>query len=328
MRRREFITFIGGAALSWPLIARAQQLAIPVIGFLDPRSLEGVTERLRGFRQGLKETGHVEGENVTIEYRWAENQLDRLPELAADLVRRQAAVIIASGGRDATLAAKAATTTIPIVFLAGEDPVRLGLVASLARPGGNLTGINFFNTELATKRLEFLRELVPGAKRVAVLLNPVDTTNTDSTLRAIEPAARAIGLQIQVLTASTSREIDAAFATIGSDRSDAVFVGQTAFLNSRRVQLAQLAARHMVPASYSGREFIEVGGLMSYGSDIADAYRQVGIYAGRILKGAKPADLPVVQANKFELVINAQTARMLGLTVPPSLLARADEVVE
>ena len=328
MRRREFITFIGGAAVSWPLIARAQQLAIPVIGFLDPRSLEGVTKRLRGFRQGLKETGYVEGENVTIEYRWAENQMDRLPELAADLVRRQVAVIIASGGRDATLAAKAATTTIPIVFLAGEDPVRLGLVASLARPGGNLTGINFFNTELATKRLEFLRELVPGAKRVAVLINPVDATNSDSTLKAIEPAARAIGLQIQVLTASTSREIDAAFATIGRDRPDAVFVGQTAFLNSRRVQLAQLAARHMVPASYSGREFIEVGGLMSYGSDIADAYRQVGIYAGRILKGAKPADLPVVQANKFELVINAQTARMLGLTVPPSLLARADEVVE
>ena len=328
MRRREFITLLGGAVAGWPLSARAQQLAIPVIGFLDPRSLEGLTERLRGLRQGLKETGYVEGENVTIEYRWAENQLDRLPELAADLVRRQAAVIVASGGRDATLAAKAETTTIPIVFLTGEDPVRLGLVASLARPAGNLTGINFLNTELATKRLELLRELVPGAKRVAVLVNPVDTTNTDSTLRAIEPAARAIGLQIQVLTASISREIDAAFATIERDRSDAVFVGQTAFLNSRRVQLAQLAARHMVPASYSGREFIEVGGLMSYGSDIADAYRQVGIYAGRILKGAKPADLPVVQANKFELVINAQTARMLGLTVPPSLLARADEVVE
>jgi putative ABC transport system substrate-binding protein len=299
-----------------------------VIGFLDPRSPEGLTERLRGLRQGLKETGHVEGENVTIEFRWAENQLDRLPELAADLVRRQSAVIIASGGRDATLAAKAATTTIPIVFLTGEDPVRLGLVASLARPGGNLTGINFFNTELATKRLELLRELVPGAKRVAVLVNPIDTTNTDSTLRAIEPAARAIGLQIQVLNASTSREIDAAFATIGGDRPDAVFVAQTAFLNFRRVQLAQLAARYMVPASYPGREFTEVGGLMSYASDIADAYRQVGIYAGRILKGAKPADLPVVQATKFELVINAQTARMLGLDLPPQLLARIDEVIE
>ena len=329
MRRREIIALLGGAvAATWPLSARGQQLAMPVIGFLDPRSPEGVTERLRGLRQGLKETGHVEGENLTIEYRWAENQMDRLPELAADLVRRQPAVIIASGGRDATLAAKAATTTIPILFLTGEDPVRLGLVASLARPGGNLTGINFFNTELVTKRLELLRELVPGAKRVAVLVNPVDTANTDSTLRAIEPAARAIGLKIQILTASTSREIDAAFATIGRDRPDAVFVIQTAFLNSRRVQLVQLAARYMVPASYSGREFTEVGGLMSYASDIADAYRQIGIYAGRILKGAKPADLPVVQATKFELVINAQTARMLGLDLPPQLLARIDEVIE
>jgi putative ABC transport system substrate-binding protein len=328
MRRRELIALLGGAAAAWPLTARAQQVAIPVIGFLDPRSLEGVANRLRGLRQRLKETGYGEGENVTIEYRWAENQMDRLPELAADLVRRRVAVIIASGGRDAILAAKAATTTTPVLFLTGEDPVRLGLIASLARPGGNLTGINFFNTELATKRLELLRELVPGAKRIAVLVNPIDTSNTDSTLRAIEPAARAIGLQIRVLNASTSREIDAAFATIGRDRPDAVFVGQTPFLNSRRVQLVQLAARHMVPASYPGREFTEVGGLMSYASDIADAYRQVGIYAGRILKGAKPADLPVVQATKFELVINAQTARMLGLDLPAQLLARTDEVIE
>ena len=320
MRRRDFITLLGGAAAAWSFPARAQQPAIPVIGFLDSRSLEGVANRLRGLRQGLKETGHIEGENVTIEYRWAENQMDRLPELAGDLVRRQAAAIIASGGRDSTLAAKAATTTIPILFLTGEDPVRLGLVASLARPGGNLTGINFLNTELATKRLELLRELVPKAKRVAVLINPVDATNADFTLKAIEPAARAIGLQIQVLNASTSREIDAAFAIIERNRPDAIFVGQTPFLNARRVQLAQLAARHMVPASYSGREFPEVGGLMSYGSDIADAYRQVGIYAGRILKGAKPADLPVVQANKFELVINAQTARMLGLDLPARCL--------
>ena len=328
MRRRDFITLLGGAAAAWPFPARAQQPAIPVIGFLDSRSVEGVANRLRGLRQGLKETGHIEGENVTIEYRWAENQMDRLPELAADLVRRQAAAIIASGGRDSTLAAKAATTTIPILFLTGEDPVRLGLVASLARPGGNLTGINFLNTELATKRLELLRELVPGAKRVAVLINPVDATNADFTLKAIEPAARAIGLQIQVLNASTSRQIDAAFAIIERDRPDAIFVGQTPFLNARRVQLAQLAARHMVPASYSGREFPEVGGLMSYGSDIADAYRQVGIYTGRVLKGAKPTDLPVIQANKFELVINAQTARMLGLDLPAQLLARTDEVIE
>lgn len=328
MRRREFITLIGGAAVTWPLSASAQQSAIPVIGFLDPRSPEGVLNRLRGLREGLKETGFVEGENVTVEYRWAENQVDRLPELAADLVRRQAALIIASGGRAATLAAKAATTTIPIVFLTAEDPVRLGLVASLARPGGNLTGINFFNSELTTKRLELLRELVPAAKRIAVLVSPVDAANTDSTLRAIEPAARAIGIQVQVLNASTSREIDAAFAIIGRDRPDAIFVGQTPFLAFRRVQLVQLAARHMIPASYPGREFPEIGGLMSYGSDIADAYRQVGIYTGRILKGAKPADLPVVQTNKFELVINAQTARMIGLDLPPQLLARTDDVIE
>jgi putative ABC transport system substrate-binding protein len=326
MRRREFITLIGGAAVTWPLSTSAQQSAIPVIGFLDPRSLDGVANRLRGLRQGLKETGFVEGENVAIEFRWAENQMDRLAELAADLVRRQSAVIVASGGRDSTLAAKAATTTIPIVFLTAEDPVRLGLVASLARPGGNLTGINFFNAELT--RLELLRELVPAAKRIAVLVSPVDAANTDSTLRAIEPAARAIGLQIQVLNASTSREIDAAFAIIGRDRPDAIFVGQTPFLAFRRAQLVQLAARHMIPASYPGREFPEIGGLMSYGSDIADAYRQVGIYTGRILKGAKPADLPVVQTNKFELVINAQTARMIGLDLPPQLLARTDDVIE
>jgi putative ABC transport system substrate-binding protein len=328
MKRRDFITLLGSAAAAWPLAARAQQPPIPVIGFLDPRSLEGVANRLRGLRQGLKETGYIEGENVAIEYRWAENQTDRLPELAADLVRRQVAVLIASGGRDPALAAKAATTKIPILFLTSDDPVRLGLVASLARPEGNLTGINFFNAELAAKRLELLRELVPGAKRIAVLVNPVDATNTDSTMRALEPAAKAIGLQIQVLTASNIREIDAAFAIIGRDRPDAVYVGQNPFLNARRVQLAQLAARHMVPTSYSGREFPEVGGLTSYGSDIADAYRQVGIYAGRILKGAKPTDLPVVQANKFELIINAQTARMLGLDVPAQLLARTDEVIE
>ena len=246
MKRREFITLLGGGA-AWPLTARAQQPAIPVTGFLDPRSLEGVANRLRGFRQGLRETGYIEGETVTIEYRWAENQIDRLPELAADLVRRQPAVIIASGGRDPALAAKAATTTIPVLFLTAEDPARLGLVASLARPGGNLTGVNFLNAELATKRLELLRELVPGAKRVAVLINPLDATNADSTLRAVEPAARAIGLQIQVLTASTSREIDAAFAIIGRDRPDAIFVGQTPFLNARRVQMAWQHATWSLP---------------------------------------------------------------------------------
>jgi putative ABC transport system substrate-binding protein len=301
---------------------------MPVIGFLDSRSPDGLANRLRGFRQGLKETGYAEGENVAIEYRWAENQTDRLPALAADLVRRRVTVIVASGGLAVVLAAKAATTTIPIVFIVGEDPVRLGLVASLARPDGNLTGINFFNTELAAKRLELLRAMVPGAARIAVLVNPADATTSEATLRDVEPAARAIGLQIHVLHAQTSGEIDAAFERIARERPDAIFVGQAPYLNARRVQLVQLAARHAVPATYAGRESSEIGGLMSYGSDIADAYRQIGVYAGRILKGAKPANLPVAQASKFELVINAQTARMLGLAVPPSLLATADEVIE
>jgi putative ABC transport system substrate-binding protein len=301
---------------------------MPVIGFIDSRSSDALTERLRGFRQGLKETGHVEGENVAIEYRWAENQLDRLPALAADLVRRQVAVIVASGGPAAAFAAKAATTTIPIVFSSADDPVRRGLVASIARPGGNLTGINFFNNELAAKQLELLRELAPAATRVAVLVNPASAMNTESTLREVESAARAMRLQIQVINASTSREIDAAFATLVRDRPDALFVNGDPFLNARRVQLALLAARYGVPAIYSTREYAEAGGLMSYGSDITDAYRQKGLYVGRILKGAKPADMPVVQASKFELVINAQTARMLGIVVPPSLLARADEVIE
>jgi putative ABC transport system substrate-binding protein len=328
MRRREFITLLGGAAAAWPLAAPAQQPAMLEIGFVDPRSPDVLVERLRGFRQGLKDTGYVEGENVAVEYRWAENRLDRLPELAADLVRRRVAVIVAPGGFAVASAAKGATSTIPIVFIVADDPVRLGLVASLARPGGNLTGVNFLATELAAKRLELLRELVPGATRIAVLVNPADAANTEPTLRDVEAAARAHRLQIQVVRASTSREIEAAFATIARERPDAFFVGNAPFLNVRRVQLVQLMARHAIPATYPGREYAEVGGLMSYGSNIADAFRQAGVYCGNLLKGAKAADLPVAQSTKFELVINHPTARMLGLTVPDKLLATADEVIE
>jgi putative tryptophan/tyrosine transport system substrate-binding protein len=324
--RRKFITLLGGAAVAWPLAARAQQAAMPVIGFLDPRSPDAMTERLRGFRQGLRDSGYVEGETVAIEYRWAENQMDLLPALAVDLVRRRVAVIVA-GTTSSAFAAETATTTVPIVFLSAEDPVRLGLVASLARPGGNATGINFLSAELTAKRLEILRELVPAAVRVAVIVNPA-ASDAETTLRDVEPAARAMGLQIRVLNASTSREIDTAFASFVRERPDAVFVSLDPFLNSRRVQLVNLASRHAVPATFSNRDFAEIGGLMSYGANIAHAFRQVGVYAGRVLKGAKPADLPVVQASKFELVINAQTARMLGITVPPSLLATADEVIE
>jgi putative ABC transport system substrate-binding protein len=325
MKRREFLGVLGGAASSWPLVARAQQSSLPVIGFLQATSPDTSAGRLRAFRQGLKETGYVEGENVAIEYRWAEGQNDRLPELAADLVHRKVTVIAAFGG--GAFAAKAATTAVPIVFAVGEDPVGLGLVASLARPGGNLTGINFLNAELAAKRLDLLHELVPAATRITVLVNPT-FTDAESTVKHAAAAARTIGLQIQVLNASTNREINTVFASLVRERSDALFVGSDPFLSSRRVQLVHLATLHKVPATYSSREFADAGGLMSYGANIADAWRQVGVYAGRILKGAKPADLPVVQATKFELVINAETARMLGITVPPSLLARADEVIE
>jgi putative ABC transport system substrate-binding protein len=328
MKRRQFITLLGGAAAGWPLAARAQQPAMPVIGLLHPTSLDALAERMGGFRQGLKDIGYVEGENVAIEYRYADNQLDRLPGLAADLVRRQVAVIAATGGPGSAFAAKEATTTIPIVFVVGDDPVRLGLVGSLARPGRNLTGINFFIVELAAKRLELLRELVPKADRVAVLVDPTNATTAESTLRDVEGAARAVGLQTQVFNVTTSREIDAAFASLMRERIDMLFVPGGAFFADRRVQLVLLATRHAIPAIYPFRGFAEAGGLMSYGASLTDAYRQLGVYAGRILKGAKPAELPVVQSTKFELVINAQAARVLGLTVPPSLLARADEVIE
>jgi putative ABC transport system substrate-binding protein len=301
---------------------------MPVIGFLNPYSPNGQSDRLRGFRQGLAETGYVEGVSLAIEHRWAEGQFDRLPALAAELARRQVAVIAATGSIAAASAAKAATTTIPVVFVVAEDPVRVGLVASLAQPGGNLTGINFLSAELVAKRLELLRELVPGTARLAVLVNPANAINTETTLRDVQAAARAIGLQIQVLNASTSGEINTAFASLGRERPDALFVGGDAFFNTRRVHLVNLASRHALPAAYAERVFPEIGGLMSYGTDIVDAYRQVGSYAGRILKGAKPADLPVMQATKFELVINVESARMVGLTVPPSLLAIADEVIE
>jgi len=327
MKRREFITLLGGTTAAWPLAARAQQPAMPVIGFLHPASPDAYAERLRAFRQGLKDAGFIEGENVAIEYRWADNQIDRLPALATELVRRQVAVIVAAT-TSAAFAAKTATTTVPIVFSSPRDPVGLGLVVSLARPDGNLTGINWFASELAAKRLELLRELVPGAAHVALLVQSANVRIAEATVRDVEAAAHAMGLQIRVLNANTSREIDRAFATLASERPDALFVGDSSFFSARRVQLAHWATHHRVPATYSTRQYVEAGGLMSYGASLTDASHQMGVYTGRILKGAKPADLPVVQSTKFELVINAQTARMLGLTVPPTLLARADEVIE
>jgi putative tryptophan/tyrosine transport system substrate-binding protein len=330
-RRREFIALLGGAAVTpmmpWRRVAHAQS-PLPVIGFLGAVSPDGFTDRVQGFRRGLKEAGYVEGENVAVEYRWAENQLDRLPGLAADLVRKRVAVIVATGGTAPAIAAKAATTTIPIVFTVPEDPVQLGLVASLSRPGGNLTGVNLFVGELVPKRLELLRELVPGMTRVAVFVNPANPQRAETHVKEAQSAARAKGLQVQIFNVGTGREINAAFATLTRERPDALFVSPDPFFVVRRVQLATLAARHAIPTSFSVRDLVDAGGLMSYGTNIVDGYRQAGVYAGRVLKGAKPADLPVVQSAKFELVINAQTALMLGLAVPTSLLASADEVIE
>jgi putative ABC transport system substrate-binding protein len=321
IKRREFITGLGSAA-AWPLAARAQQPAVPVIGFVNSGSADASADQARAFRKGLSETGHVEGQNVTIEYHYLEGQFDRLTALMADLVRRRVAVIATPGVTAAAIAAKAATSTIPIVFGGGGDPVKLGLVASLARPGGNATGLNSLQAEVVTKRLALLHEMVPKAVRVAVLYDP------RSNLREVQEAARVIGLQIHVLNASTSREIDAAFASLAHERADALFVAPNAFFLSRRVQIVTLAARERIAASYSLRDFVVAGGLMSYGTDIADRFRQTGVYAGKILNGAKPADLPVLQPTKFEFVINLQTARLLGVEVPPTLLAIADEVIE
>ena len=327
MTRREFITLLGSAA-AWPLAAHAQQAAIPVVGFINARSAEGSAQYGAAFRKGLEETGYVEGQNVTVEYHWLDGRYDRLPSLMADLVRRRVAVIATPGTAAAALAAKSATSTIPIVFGVGEDPVKLGLVTSLARPGGNATGVNFFVSEVAGKRLGLLHELVPKAVRIAVLVNPANVPVAEATLRYIPEAARALGLQIQVLKASTSREIEAAFATVGREPADALFVAPDGVFASRRVQFALLAVRYAIPAIYNSREFAEVGGLMSYGTDNADRLRQVGVMTGQVLKGAKPADLPVIQSTKFEFVINLQAARALGLEVPPGLSARADEVIE
>jgi putative tryptophan/tyrosine transport system substrate-binding protein len=326
MRRREFIIGFAGAAAAWPLMARAQ-LPTPVIGILHSQSPDGYESRLRAFRQGLKEAGFVEGENATIQYAWAENQIDRLPMLAAGLVRRQVAVIVAFAPA-AALAAKGATSSIPIVFGVPNDPVRLGLVTNLARPSGNITGFNFFLQEVNAKRLELLREIVPTAVRVAVLVNPSNAVDAEPALKQVEEAARAIGLQLRILNASSGAEINKAFAELARDRPDALFVTGDPMFTARRVQITHLASRHAIPAAYSVREFVEAGGLMSYGTNVPDTWRQAGVYSGRILKGAKPADLPVVQSTKFELIINHEAARLISLTMPQSLLTSADEVIE
>jgi len=325
--RRRFISALGGA-VTWPLAALAQHTAIPAVGFVRFGSADANARNLAAFRTGLYETGIVEGQNVTVEYHWLESQYDRLPALLAELVRRQVAVIATPGSDVATLAAKAATATIPIVFGTGQDPVRLGLVPSLARPGGNATGIDFFSQEVSAKRLRLLHDLVPKAVRIAVLVNPANASTAEATLREVQEAAHRIGLQIQILNATTIGEIDAAFATLAHERPDALFVAPDSFFTSRAVQFATLTARHGTPAAYAQRDYVTAGGLMSYGTDLAEMFHQVGVYTGRILKGERPADLPVVQPTKFEFVLNLETARALGIEVPQNVLSIADEVIE
>jgi putative tryptophan/tyrosine transport system substrate-binding protein len=326
MRRRDFIKAMLSAA-AWPLTARAQQPTMPVVGFLGV-TFAGTQPFLTAFRQGLNETGYVEGQNVVIEYRWTEGQYNRSPELAADLIRHHVNVIVTLFTNTAALAAKATTSTIPIVFSVGDDPVKLGLVSSLSRPGGNVTGINFFSSEVTAKRLGLLHELLPKAARIGVLVNPTNVEITERTVKGVNAAADPLGLQIEVLNASNGNEIDDAFTTLVSRRADGLLVGPDAFFVSRRVQIAILAARHMVPAIYTIGDYAEAGGLISYGTDVADSVRQQGVYVGRILKGTKPTELPVLQSTKFKFVINLRTAKALGLAVPASLLSRADEVIE